>query len=93
MYTAEAASDDYQPSYADEVDRATTTTELQGLPWPAPFSSGRHRNVLLQYAASNVFGVGSPNEFAGNDELLAFAARSTSSFPSRSSPPWPRRRR
>jgi patatin-related protein len=84
--TTQAPTDAFMPSYADELDLAVTTTDLQGLPLRLDLSrqtvyETRHRNVLrFKYAGHQATGE-EANDFGGNDDLLAFAARSTSAFP------------
>jgi patatin-related protein len=74
------------PVYAEQVDLAVTTTDLQGLELPiqltdAAVKEPRHKNVLrFVYATEDATG-DERNDFADNDDLLAFAARATSSFP------------
>ena len=74
------------PHYADQVDLAVTTTDLQGLTMPVQLADGgieepRHRTMLrFGYTAKNTAD-DARNEYEHRDELLAFAARATSSFP------------
>jgi patatin-related protein len=77
----------FVPSYAEQLDLAVTTTDLQGLRLPLRLQDRviyerRHRNVLrFVYATEDATG-SKHNDFAAhNDPLLAFAARATSSFP------------
>lgn len=85
---AEAPDEPYKPAYADELDLAVTTTDLQGLALRMELADGeavwekRHRNVLrFKYAGPEATGEQSNDFLKGNDTLLAFAARSTSAFP------------
>ena len=74
------------PRYAEQIDLAVTTTDLQGLRLPIQLTDQavqepRHRTVLrFVYATEDATG-DARNDFVDNDDLLAFAARATSSFP------------
>jgi patatin-related protein len=81
------------PHYADQVDLAVTTTDLQGLTTPVQLADmsieePRHRTLLrFGYVARSADEDDEDavkderNDFEHRDELLAFAARATSSFP------------
>ncbi|HEU0296122.1 MAG TPA: patatin-like protein [Anaerolineales bacterium] len=95
MQKGSTSEADFSP-YADELDLFITATDLQGLDLPVRASGGasprerRFRNVFhFQYATSEAIGIDDLtrkeeplNDFRKvNDPFLAFAARSTSSFP------------
>ena len=82
------------PNFADQVDLAVTTTDLQGLTEPIQLADmaieePRHRAMLrFGYVRDDWLEDGGGdfedrdgNEFVNRDKLLAFAARATSSFP------------
>jgi patatin-related protein len=77
---------DVKPQLAERVDLAVTTTDLQGLWLPFMTADGsidepRHR-LVFNFASPSDETTGEPREdFDGQDEMLAFAARATSSFP------------
>jgi patatin-related protein len=85
--TSIGAGDDTRPAYADQVDLAVTTTDLQGLVTPIQLADrvvpeSRHRHVFrFHYATEGAMGEHRNDFVAEMNGLLAFAARCTSSFP------------
>ena len=86
---ADADPDAARPRFAEQVDLAVTTTDLQGLRLPIQLTDMavqelRHRTVLrFVYATDEATGA-ARDDFDGKDgkdDVLAFAARATSSFP------------
>jgi patatin-related protein len=79
--------------YMDELDLFVTATDIRGLVQKTRLAGGiteeyRYKNVFrFRYATSEAAGGADVNDFKrDNNPFLAFAARCTSAFPSRSSP-------
>jgi len=73
--------------YVEELDLYVTTTDLRGVTLPLQISNGvaferRYRNVFhFVYGTSDATGEDRNDFHAGNNPMLAFAARCTSAFP------------
>jgi patatin-related protein len=85
--TEQRAPEQDSPSYAEQVDLAVTTTDLQGLVLPIKLADRvvqepKHKCVFrFAYWTKEATGT-QRNDFGPeNDAMLAFAARCTSSFP------------
>ncbi|MDQ3850819.1 MAG: patatin-like protein, partial [Actinomycetota bacterium] len=83
----EIPQDPFRPSYAEQLELDVTATDLAGLPQPIRLAEGHrvwervHRKVLrFEYGTEATTGE-EHTDFAGNDLMLGFAARATSSFP------------
>jgi patatin-related protein len=84
----EIPGDEFRPAYAEQLDLAITTTDLAGLPRPVRLGRNRFVHEKVHRKAFH-FGYGTVqatgeehNDFREHmDRMLAFAARSTSSFP------------
>ncbi|HLG10108.1 MAG TPA: patatin-like protein [Gaiellaceae bacterium] len=85
--TTETPAQQDSPSYAEELELAVTTTDLQGLLLPIKLYDTvvyerRHRNVFkFKFATEEATGSAWNDFKPENDAMLAFAARCTSSFP------------
>ncbi|HEY7707712.1 MAG TPA: patatin-like protein [Gaiellaceae bacterium] len=85
--TTERPEDQKSPSYAEQIDLFVTTTDLQGLRVPIALHDrvvyeNRHRHVFhFVYGTPEATGSFRNDFVEGNDGMLAFAARATSSFP------------
>jgi predicted acylesterase/phospholipase RssA len=85
--TEEREGTDKSPSYAEQIDLAVTTTDLQGLVLPIKLydrvvHEAKHKHVFrFAYWTKEATGADRNDFGPENDPLLAFAARCTSSFP------------
>jgi patatin-related protein len=85
--TEERAAEEKSPSYAEQIDLAVTTTDLQGLVLPIKLydrviQEPKHKYVFrFAYWTKEATGSRRNDFVVKNDAMLAFAARCTSSFP------------
>jgi patatin-related protein len=88
MGRREIPDDPFLPAFAEQLELNVTATDLYGLPKPVRLGRDRlvkekvHRKVFrFEYGISETLGEECSDFTDEHDELLAFSARATSSFP------------